>query len=178
MRLAALILLLLALAACKEDMVEQPKLTAYAPSDLWPDGAAARPLVKGTVARGALDARRAAAHPPEVTAALVKRGQERYRIFCTPCHGPTGQGDGRVVQRGFPAPPSYLSARLRAAPARHFFDVITNGYGVMYSYADRVPAADRWAIIAYIRALQAASPKLAEDHPARALVPVGERDGD
>jgi hypothetical protein len=82
-----------------------------------------------------------------------------------------------VVQRGFPAPPSYLAARLRAAPARHFFDVITNGYGVMYSYADRVPAADRWAIIAYIRALQAASPKLAEDHPARALVPVGERDG-
>lgn len=176
MRPAALILLL-ALAACKEDMVEQPKLTAYAPSDLWEDGAAGRPLVEGTVARGALDARRAAAEPPEVTATLVERGRERYEVFCTPCHGPTGQGDGRVVQRGFPAPPSYLSARLRAAPARHFFDVITDGYGVMYPYGDRVKPADRWAIVAYIRALQAASPEVAEDHPARAVVPVGGRDG-
>lgn len=176
MRYRALILLI-ALGACIEDMVEQPKYTAYAPSPLWSDGASARPQVAGTVARGALEARRAAAHPPKISAALVARGRERYEIFCSPCHGFTGQGDGRVVQRGFPVPPSYLSARLRAAPSRHFFDVITNGYGVMYPYGDRVPPADRWAITAYIRALQAASGETAGDHSARGAVPVGGRDG-
>lgn len=175
MRRAALILIL-ALAACKQDMAEQPKLTAYAPSGIWQDGAAARPLVEGTVARGALAARRAAAAPPDVTMDLLSRGRERYDIFCAPCHGPTGQGDGRVVQRGFPPPPSYLSARLRAAPARHFFDVITHGYGVMYPYGARVAPRDRWTIIAYIRALQTAAPEVAEDHPARAVVPVGGND--
>jgi mono/diheme cytochrome c family protein len=86
--------------------------------------------------------------------ALVKRGQERFDIFCSVCHGYTGDGDGMVVQRGFPHPPSFHSPRLIAAPDQHFVDVITNGHGVMYSYADRVPVADRWAITAYIRALQ------------------------
>jgi len=129
------------------------------------------------VPRGALAAARAAEAPPPVTAELLARGRERYDIFCAPCHGLTGQGEGRVVQRGFPQPPSYLSARLRQAPGRHVFDVITNGYGVMYPYADRVPVADRWAIVAYVRALQAADPAVAPDHPARAAVPVGTDDG-
>jgi mono/diheme cytochrome c family protein len=86
--------------------------------------------------------------------ALLARGRERYDIYCSPCHGFSGHGDGMIVQRGFPTPPSYHSARLRSADAQHFFDVITHGYGVMYSYAARVEPRDRWAIIAYIRALQ------------------------
>ena len=173
MRWLALALLLL-LPACRQEMAVQPKYQAYAPSDIWADGASARPLVPGTVARGALDRLAAAATPPAVDAALLVRGQERYEIFCSPCHGLTGQADGRVVQRGFPEPPSYLSARLRAAPAAHFFEVITDGYGVMYPYGDRVPPADRWAIIAYIRALQLASPEVAADYQTRDAVPVRE----
>jgi mono/diheme cytochrome c family protein len=91
---------------------------------------------------------------PPVTRALLVRGQERYQIYCLPCHSPLGDGDGPIVRRGFPHPPSYHEQRLRDAPDRHFFDVITNGYGIMYSYADRVSPQDRWAIVAYIRALQ------------------------
>lgn len=92
--------------------------------------------------------------PFEVTMSVLRRGRERYEIFCTPCHGYTGYGNGMIVQRGFTPPPSYHTERLRNAPVGHFFDVITNGYGAMYSYAARVPVPDRWAIIAYIRALQ------------------------
>jgi mono/diheme cytochrome c family protein len=91
---------------------------------------------------------------PPVTAPLLAHGQQRFDIYCAPCHGRLGDGNGMVVQRGFPAPPSYHIDRLRAAPSQHFYDVITQGYGVMYSYADRVVPADRWAIVAYIRALQ------------------------
>jgi mono/diheme cytochrome c family protein len=89
-----------------------------------------------------------------VTLALLHRGQERFNIDCAPCHGRSGNGDGMIVKRGFPAPPSYHSARLRQAPDSHFYEVITHGYGVMYPYADRVAPLDRWAIAAYIRALQ------------------------
>ena len=92
--------------------------------------------------------------PPPVTLALIERGQDRFGIYCTPCHSELGDGNGMIVQRGFPAPPSYHIDRLRAAPVQHFYDVITNGYGVMYSFAYRVQPADRWAIAAYIRALQ------------------------
>ena len=92
--------------------------------------------------------------PYPVTMALLARGQERFDVYCAPCHSPLGDGDGMVARRGFPHPPSYHSDRLRAAPDRHFFDVITQGYGVMASYADRVSPRDRWAIVAYIRALQ------------------------
>jgi mono/diheme cytochrome c family protein len=91
---------------------------------------------------------------PPVTLALIERGQERFRIYCTPCHSELGDGRGMVVQRGFPPPPSYHTDRLREAPVQHFYDVITNGYGAMYSFADRVQPEDRWAITAYIRALQ------------------------
>ncbi len=101
---------------------------------------------------------------PPPTPQLLLRGQERYSIYCLPCHSPVGDGDGWITRRGFPHPPSYHSERLRQAPDRHFFDVITNGYGIMYSYADRVEPADRWAIVAYIRALQ-----LSQHAPAGAL---------
>jgi mono/diheme cytochrome c family protein len=96
----------------------------------------------------------AAKNPPPVTLALLARGQQRFDMFCSPCHGLSGYGDGMVVQRGFPHPPSFYSQRLLAADVRHFFNVQTKGFGVMYSYADRVSEADRWAIAAYIRALQ------------------------
>ncbi|WCR12410.1 cytochrome c [Paracoccus stylophorae] len=176
MRRAAILLALAALAACREDMVEQPKFTYLDPSEIWADGASARPLVAGTVARGAVAAQDALSGPPAITADLLTRGRERYDIFCAPCHGLTGAGDGRVVRRGFPAPPSYMTARLRAAPARHFVQVMTHGYGVMYPYADRVPPPDRWAIAAYIRALQHAAPEVPPEAPARGAVPIGGQD--
>ena len=94
------------------------------------------------------------AAPPKLTLALLQRGQERFRIYCTPCHSELGDGNGMIVQRGFPHPPSYASDRLRQAPTQHFYDVMTHGYGIMYSFAGRVSPTDRWAIAAYIRALQ------------------------
>ncbi|MGO4572636.1 c-type cytochrome [Microvirga sp. 2TAF3] len=156
MRRAALILAsLLVVTGCKDQsMRQQNRYDVYGPAALWPDGSEARPLPDGVVARGDIALAQEADHAPVADAALLRRGQERYRIFCTPCHGAAGFGDGMIVARGFPAPPSYHTARLRAAPAQHFFDVITNGYGAMYSYAARVPPRDRWAIVAYIRALQ------------------------
>jgi mono/diheme cytochrome c family protein len=96
----------------------------------------------------------AALPTPPLTLALLERGQQRYRIYCTPCHSELGDGNGMVVQRGFPHPPSYHSDRLRQASTQHFYDVITHGYGAMYSFAARVAPDDRWAIAAYIRALQ------------------------
>ncbi|MBN9563367.1 MAG: cytochrome c [Alphaproteobacteria bacterium] len=104
--------------------------------------------------------------PPPVTLALLERGQERFRIYCTPCHSELGDGHGMIVQRGFPPPPSYHIDRLRAAPVEHFYDVITHGYGAMYSYANRVQPADRWAIAAYIRALQLSQHASIADVPA------------
>jgi len=155
MRCAASLLLPLALlAGCRQEMTQQRKYETYEPAPLWPDGTSARPLPEGVVARGDLARLAAAAEPPPVTPALLARGQERFGIYCAPCHGPAGDGDGMIPRRGFPRPPSYHTSRLRAAPAAYFFDVISNGYGVMYSYAARVEPADRWAIIAYIRALQ------------------------
>jgi mono/diheme cytochrome c family protein len=101
-----------------------------------------------------IEAQNARAIPYPITMQLLRRGQERYTIYCEPCHSPLGDGDGMIARRGFPHPPSYHIPRLRQAPDRLFYDVMTNGYGVMYSYADRVSPEDRWAIVAYIRALQ------------------------
>ena len=142
------------LAGCGLSMTQQRKYTTYAPATLWTDGTSARPLPDGAVAEGDLARDATAAHPPPATGALLARGQERFNVFCAPCHGLAGDGDGVIVAHGFPQPPSYHLDRLLAAPGRHFYDVITKGYGVMYSYADRVDPHDRWAIAAYIRALQ------------------------
>lgn len=109
------------------------------------------------------------ANPLPLSAATLARGRERFDIFCAPCHGPLGDGDGLVVRRGFPHPPSYHAARVRNAPDAHFFGVITHGYGAMYPYADRIPPADRWAIVAYVRALQRSQ------HASLADVPQVER---
>lgn len=144
----------LLVASCDLSMTEQRKLTTYAPTDLWPDGTTARPLPAGVVAQGDVERAKLATNPPPVIAALLARGRERFGIFCAPCHGLAGDGDGVIVAHGFPAPPSYHIDRLLAAPAQHFYDVATSGYGVMFSYADRLPPHDRWAIAAYIRALQ------------------------
>jgi mono/diheme cytochrome c family protein len=153
-RTVALIGLAVALAGCDVSMTQQNKYNTYAPSEFWADGASARPLPEHTVAQGDLARARASATPPPVNEALLTRGRGRYDIFCSPCHGLNGKGDGIIVAHGFPQPPSYLEPRLLSAPASTFYDAITNGYGVMYAYADRVAPHDRWAIIAYIRALQ------------------------
>jgi mono/diheme cytochrome c family protein len=168
-------------AACSPNMREQPRYKPLAYSGFFADARAARQPVDGTVARGQLrqDAQFYTGKvngapvqktPVPVTAELLKRGQERYDIYCSPCHGRVGDGQGMVVQRGFQPPPSYHVERLVESPDGHFFDVITNGFGVMASYASRVAPADRWAITAYIRALQLSQAATMSD------VPAGERD--
>lgn len=142
---------LLALGGCERglhQMYDQPKYAPLAPSTLFADGSSSRPQVAGTVAHAP-----PAAAPP-ITLSLLARGRERYDIYCAPCHGEGGDGAGIIVQHGFPAPPSYHSDRLRAAPDSRFYAVISEGYGAMYGYADRIAPADRWAIVAYVRALQ------------------------
>jgi mono/diheme cytochrome c family protein len=121
---------------------------APAPGPALPLDDQGRPLPQGDVGE------RTYANPYPVTMALLQRGQQRFDIYCAPCHGRSGTGDGMIVRRGFPAPPSYHTERLRNAPDSHFYQVISDGYGVMYPYADRIAPADRWAIVAYIRALQ------------------------
>jgi mono/diheme cytochrome c family protein len=148
-------LVMLPLGGCDDhSMTQQSRYVTYGSARLFADNTEAQALPPGVVAQGDLDRAKAAATPPAVDAPLLQRGQQRYDIFCSPCHSLSGNGDGMIVRRGFPAPPSYHDARLRAAPAQHFFDVITNGYGVMYSYAARIEPRDRWAIVAYVRALQ------------------------
>jgi len=165
-------------ACIRYDMQVQPRSDKYRPSEFFKDKIPGRPLVAGTVPRGylredeALYAGKIAANkgkaganaaylegevyefPFPVTKEVVERGQQRYQIFCSMCHGLTGAGDGMAVQRGYKKPPSYLEDRVRTAPVGHYFDVITNGWGGMPSYAGQIPVRDRWAIIAYVRALQ------------------------
>jgi mono/diheme cytochrome c family protein len=153
-RLVTIMALAALLCGCDQSMTQQNKYGTYSQASLWDDDTAARPLPPHTVAQGDLARDAAERNPPPATPALLARGQQRFDIYCSPCHGLAGDGDGMIVRRGFPAPPSYHEARLLAAPASHFYDVITHGYGAMYSYADRVDPGDRWAIVAYIRALQ------------------------
>lgn len=151
----ALLTLFFLLSACRQpEFTDQPKYKTYAAAPEWPDNQSAREPVPGTVARGEPLGPVPNKLPMALTRPLLEHGKERFEIFCAPCHGLTGYGNGTIVQRGFPAPPSYHSERLRRAPLRHFYDVINNGYGVMYSYGTRVAPAERWAIAAYIRALQ------------------------
>jgi mono/diheme cytochrome c family protein len=156
----ALSALMLLLAGC-DNMANQPRRKPFE----LPFGSSAHwPLLppSGVVAR---DEPLKPPAPPPVTLALLQRGQERFDIYCAPCHSRVGDGNGMIVQRGFPRPPSYFSERLRTAPPQHFYDVITNGYGVMYPYAQRVSPQDRWAIVAYIRALQASESGQLADVP-------------
>jgi mono/diheme cytochrome c family protein len=160
MRLAVILSAALALAACR-NMVQQPRYDTYEESPLFENSMAMQHPPEGTVSRDAPQ-RAAAAKRPPLTMALVELGRERFGIYCAPCHAADGSGQGIVPARGFPHPPDLRSVRLRAAPASHFYEVITDGYGVMYSYADRVEPRDRWAIAAYIRALQRAQPQAGE----------------
>ena len=149
----AAVLAALALAGCDQaNMYTQGKSKTWDRSDYLAKDTTMQLPVPGTVPRD--EPNLPIAQPPTITAALVERGHERYDIFCTPCHGLAGNADGMIVQRGFPKPPLFTSDRLMHAKAQLFYDAITNGKGVMYSYADRVPPPDRWAIAAYIRALQ------------------------
>jgi hypothetical protein len=152
-------------SGCRRDMHVQPRYNPYDPSSFFADGRSARQPVAGTIPRDAVLAgdtgsdreslsARSDTFPFPVTRAVLDRGRERYNIFCAPCHGLAGDGDGMIVHRGFQAPPSYHIDSLRRAPASHFFEVITDGFGAMYPYGYRVPPRDRWAIVAYIRALQ------------------------
>lgn len=151
-RLAPLLLLLMMATCAREDMFDQQREAPWTRSAFFRDHMTMRHPVEGTVARNAPDD--AVAQPAAIAAAMLTRGQQRFGIDCVPCHGQAGDGRGMVEQRGFPRPPSLFSDDLVKAKAQHFYDVITQGHGVMYSYADRVSPADRWAIIAYIRALQ------------------------
>jgi mono/diheme cytochrome c family protein len=165
-RLAPLLGLLALLAACGQySMANQKKYESYEEADLFPDDSAMQEPVPGTIWRGELAERAVLDQRPPMTMALLRRGQERFNIFCSPCHGRAGDGQGVIVQRGFPQPPSYDNAELLKAPAEHFLDVIQNGHGIMYSYAARVPPADRWAIAAYIRALQLSQHALVAELP-------------
>lgn len=153
-------------AACTQKMAVQPYHRPYTPSEVFADGSSARPIPLDTVARGhtqddALlftgknsDGQDTTEFPFPIAREVLLRGRDRYEIYCVPCHGYTGDGDGVVVQRGFNPPPSYNSDSLRQAPVGHFFDVVTNGFGAMPSYSAQLPVEDRWAIIGYIRALQ------------------------
>lgn len=160
--------LLMALAGCHTDMWQQPKLKAQSENRFFPDGKTDRTPVANTVAVGNLRAdetfftgkqnnKPVAQIPVPVTLELLKRGQQQYNVFCAPCHGKSGDGQGMIAQRGLALrrqPASYHTDRLRGMPVGYFYDVITNGFGVMYSYASRISPEDRWAIAAYVRVLQ------------------------
>jgi len=160
------------------DMHVQPKLKTYRESDFWNDRRSERPPIDGTVARGEL---REDSYfytgkigdqdgnymPFPVTREVLQRGQQRFNIYCSPCHSYVGDGNGMIVQRGFQRPPSYTDPRLLSAPLGHFYDVISHGYGRMPDYAAQVAPHDRWAIVAYIRALQLSQ------HAAASMVPPG-----
>jgi len=178
-------LLVLAIcSACRQDMHDQPRYKPQARNDFFPDMRAARLPVDGTIARGQLheDAyfytgkvgnNPGEAMPFPVTREVLERGQERYNIFCAPCHSRVGDGKGMIPSRGFSRmPPSYHIERLQKAPAGYYFDVITNGFGIMQGYAAQIPAEDRWKIIAYIRALQLSQKASAADIPAGMSMPT------
>jgi mono/diheme cytochrome c family protein len=162
---AGAVLCLLAATACRQDMHNQPKAIPLRESMFFKDASSARPVVEGTIARGTLQddagfftgkngAVEVDALPFALTADVLDRGEQRFNIYCTPCHGLSGSGDGMIVRRGYRQPPSYHIDRLRAVPLGHFFDVMTNGFGAMPDYRAQISPRDRWAIAAYVRALQ------------------------
>ena len=166
-----------ALAGCRQDMHDAPSYDPLQATNFFANGAASRPLVPNTVPRGHLRAEEhlytgkvngqvANEFPMPVTRQVLDRGQERFNVYCAPCHGRTGEGNGMIVQRGFRQPPSYHEERLRTAPVGYFFDVMTNGFGAMQDYSAQVTVPDRWAIAAYIRVLQLSRSATVNDVPA------------
>jgi mono/diheme cytochrome c family protein len=175
--LVALAAAMLLLGACRQKMANQPRYDPLESSDFFADGMAARPRLPGTVARGELSTNPfldtgkiggvdGDGFPFPVTAEVLDRGQERFNIYCSECHGRVGDGNGMIPSRGFRRPPSFHTESLRAAKTGHFFDVMTNGFGAMPPYAVQVPVRDRWAIVAYIRVLQRSQNGTVADVPA------------
>jgi mono/diheme cytochrome c family protein len=182
----AVVLLAATVSGCRQDMHDAPRYEAFEASTFFADGRASRQAPTGTVARGWLRADEAlntgrtngelvAEFPFPISAGDMERGRERYNIYCTPCHDGTGTGNGMVVQRGYPQPPSFHIDRLRNVEAGYFFDVMTNGFGRMPDYRAQVSPRDRWNIVAYIRTLQLAQHATAADvpggDPAKPAVP-------
>ena len=178
----SILLATLILGGCRQDMQDQPRFKPLAESDFYADLRSARPPVEGTVARGQLAedvyfyTGKLGNNPGDympfpVTGEVLARGRERFNIYCAPCHSRTGDGNGMIVQRGFRAPPSYHTERLRKAPLGYFFDVMTEGFGAMPEYASQIPARDRWTIVAYIRALQLSQEATMSDVPPGQKVP-------
>ena len=174
--LATLAIAALWLTGCRQDMHNQPKYRPLRATTFFADGSSARPLVEGTIARGTLQEDQAfftgkvgtalvRELPFPVDDAVLTRGQERYNIFCTPCHDALGRGRGMVVQRGYKQPPSFHEERLRNVEAGYFFDVMTNGFGGMPDYRMQLAPRDRWAVVAYIRALQLSQHAASTDVP-------------
>jgi len=174
----------LALAACAQQMGHQPHVQPLEPSSVFPDRQSARPPVAGTVVSGYTRTNHRLDPIPQfdpntdslpfaLNADVLQRGRERFDIYCSECHGLAGDGNGIVVQRGFSRPPSYYDPRLRQAPLGHFYDVITNGYGAMASYAAQVEPQDRWAIAAYVRTLQASRTATVAELPADKRAELG-----
>jgi Cytochrome C oxidase, cbb3-type, subunit III len=165
------------LGGCRQDMHDQPRYKPLAASAFFGDGRSARPIIEDTVARGHLDidtefytgktdaGKLVELFPMRVTGGVLERGQERFGIFCSPCHDRTGSGHGIVVRRGFKQPPSFHIDRLRQMPVGHFFDVMTHGFGVMPDYREQIEPTDRWAIVAYVRTLQRSQQATLADVP-------------
>jgi mono/diheme cytochrome c family protein len=164
-------------AGCRQDMHNQPKFKPLRASTFYADQRSSRPIIEGTIARGQLKEDRyyytgmngtipGEQFPFPVTKEVVERGHERFNIYCTPCHSKLGDGNGMIVQRGLKRPPSFHDPRLVKSPVGHFFDVMTNGFGAMPDYSAQISVRDRWAIIAYIRALQLSQNATADDVPA------------
>jgi mono/diheme cytochrome c family protein len=178
---AGLAFVALVAAGCRQDMHDAPRYDPLETSDLFANGSSARPLVAGTVARGHLNADAylhtgkdeaglpVAAFPFAITRADLDRGQERFNVYCAPCHGKTGDGNGMVVQRGYRQAQSLHIDRLRFVPVGYFYDIISNGFGVMPDYRAQIPVEDRWRIVAYVRALQASRQATFTDVPADVL---------
>ena len=173
-----LVLVISLFYGCRKGMYNQPKIKLYDVSDVFKNGSGMRQPPPGTVPAGSIEDETftrgihaggtlVTTSPLKLDSALLERGRQRFEIYCAVCHGATGVGDGMIVQRGFPQPPSYHIDRLRDAPLGYFVNVIANGYGAMYSHASRVEPRDRWAIAAYIRALQLSRNASLEDVPTQ-----------
>lgn len=154
MKVLAVLMVVPLLGACDLSMQKQDRHATQSSPTWWENGSTVTASPEGTVAIEDLAEQAATDHPPHLTPALLRRGEDRHRIFCAPCHGLSGAGDGAIIQRGFPTPPSYHDPRLMAASPAAIVDVLSNGRGAMYGFADKIPPADRWAIAAYVKTLQ------------------------